>query len=317
MMSWPKRGSRSVLRRCTLGAACGLLALAALTPFKNSHAGPAGGTSLQGQAVGATADAYGSEQRAEELYLDGVEKLEAGHSEVARQMFESVIGRYPKARAAELARRQLAEIYSAKFTGLDVSPAESTASITPSDVTQPETATQISVTPRGAAWDEELRRNAAVQSRLRLEAGDRVFFSSGSAELGGRARMALSAQARWLQRWNEFEAAIEGHADEPGSDQENVVLSLRRAEAVRQRLIEEGVDARRLAVLPSGRTLRVATCSESECRAQNRRVVTLVFTNGTRERLGLVDSGPRAPELEQGTTSPNRSSVARSSEITR
>src|SRR6185295_4294412 len=106
---------------------------------------------------------------------------------------------------------------------------------------------------RGPAWDQELRRNASIQSKLRTEAGDRVFFGPGSAELGSRARTALAAQAQWLMRWHEFEAAIEGHADEPGTEQENVVLSEQRAEAVRQRLIDEGVEPNRLAVVPLGR----------------------------------------------------------------
>ena len=87
-------------------------------------------------------------------------------------------------------------------------------------------------------------------------------------------------------RWHEFEAAIEGHADEPGTEQENIVLSEQRAEAVRDRLIQEGVEPSRLAVVPLGRSIPVATCADTDCRAQNRRAVTLVFATGTRERLG-------------------------------
>jgi peptidoglycan-associated lipoprotein len=132
-----------------------------------------------------------------------------------------------------------------------------------------------------------LRRNASIQTMLRNEAGDRVFFSVGSAELGARARSALAAQAQWLNRWHEFEVAIEGHADEPGTDAQNVQLSATRADAVRQRLLAEGVDARRLVVVAQGRSQRVATCADPDCLAQNRRTVTLVFTTGTAARLGL------------------------------
>ncbi|MEI9901652.1 MAG: hypothetical protein WDN31_17805 [Hyphomicrobium sp.] len=53
---------------------------------------------------------YGVEQRAEELYLDGVEKRAAGHADFARQTFESVVSRYPASEAAEHARRDLAEL---------------------------------------------------------------------------------------------------------------------------------------------------------------------------------------------------------------
>jgi peptidoglycan-associated lipoprotein len=262
--------------------------------------------------------AYGSEQRAQELYLDGVEKLEAGHGDWARTTFESVIAQYPSSAAAEDARRQLGALYQANSAA---------GSSEDSDVLPPvvvPTAPAIAPLPpvpppalhagRGPAWEQELRRNSAIQSKLRREAGDRVFFSAGSAELGSRARSALAAQAVWLKRWHEFEAAIEGHADEPGSDRDNLDLSLQRAQAVRQRLIEEGVDASRVAVVPLGRTERLASCEEPDCRAQNRRSVTLVFASGTRGRLNLTDApqaqlvdrpaaalvAPRAAEIPTG-----------------
>lgn len=248
----------------------------------------------------AVATSYGSEERARELYLDGVEKLAAGHRDFARQTFEQLIARYPSTSVAEDARRQLGGLY--RDDSADARPA---LAITPPDTTGSITAPAISdiggVAPdlraRGPSWDQELRRNVSIQSKLRIDAGDRVFFATGSAELGGRARSALAAQAKWLMRWHEFEAAIEGHADEPGSEQENIILSAQRAEAVRDRLIQEGVEPSRLAVIPLGRSIPVATCADSDCRAQNRRAVTLVFATGTRERLGLVGSrAPRAAE---------------------
>ncbi len=153
----------------------------------------------------------------------------------------------------------------------------------------------------GPAWEQELRRNASIQGKLRMEAGDRVFFAAGSAELGSRARDALTAQAQWLKRWHEFEAAIEGHADEPGTDADNLKLSEQRAEAVRRRLVEEGVEASRLAVVAWGRTQRIATCPEPDCGSQNRRAVTLVFASGTSERLGLSGVANAEP-LERGDT---------------
>ena len=151
---------------------------------------------------------------------------------------------------------------------------------------------------------------------LRNEAGDRVFFSAGSAELGTRARSALAAQAQWLNRWREFEVAIEGHADEPGTDAENLQLSATRADAVRQRLLAEGVDARRLVVVAQGRSQRVAICADPDCNAQNRRTVTLVFTTGTAARLGLSDP-PATAQLkgtEPGTLAATPAAPRRSAE---
>jgi len=282
-MRWPLRAFGGV--RCALIVACALLV------------GVGGFSSCVAWADPASVPTYSDEQRAEELYVDGVEKLAAGHSDFARETFESVVANYPATVAALSARRQLDELRS--HAG-DVGPEGAVGGQAMPEIGVPVTGS-LSVPALAAtdtfeaaqpapspSWDRELRRNATIQSKLRREAGDRVFFSPGSAELGSRARTALMAQAQWLIHWHEFDAAIEGHADEPGSEEENVVLSQQRAEAVRQRLIEEGVEPTRLAVVPLGRSLRVATCADTDCRAQNRRAVTLVFSSGARERMGLV-----------------------------
>jgi peptidoglycan-associated lipoprotein len=275
-------------------------AFVAASAFALSIAGSPPRVALADPLLSAVSSPHGGEQRAEELYLDGLEKLAAGHSDFARETFESVVERYPATEAAEEARRQLSQIKSNSVYGTGVEASADDLPATGSLPSLGETAEAPDAQPsREPMWDRELRRNVSIQSKMRREAGDRVFFSAGSAELGSRARSALSAQAEWLMRWHEFEAAIEGHADEPGTDQENIVLSQQRAEAVRQRLIDEGVEPSRLAVVPLGRSVRVATCADTDCRAQNRRAITLVFASGTRERLGLVSSVPLAAALGQ------------------
>jgi outer membrane protein OmpA-like peptidoglycan-associated protein len=243
------------------------------------------------------------EQRAHELYLDATEKLDAGQPAWAEDAFETLIARFPNTAAATLARRQLDALYGGEAVGAT----DKTAEVPPGKAS-----ISIGSSP---LWDQELRRNASIQDKFRSEAGDRVFFSAGSAELGSRARTALATQAQWLIRWREFEAAIEGHADESGSDDDNLKLSEKRAEAVRQRLVDEGVEASRLAIVAQGRTQRIATCSEPECLAQNRRVVTLVFASGTSERLGL-GAAPAQAALDQrreqslGPAQPTRNPAA-------
>ncbi len=54
---------------------------------------------------------YGPEQRAQELYLDGMDKLGGGHREWAQETFESVIARFPNSAAAGLARQRLGDLY--------------------------------------------------------------------------------------------------------------------------------------------------------------------------------------------------------------
>lgn len=302
------RGRRGAWLTAMLGAV-GIFGSLNVAHAGPSHANPYPGTGLDasrtqavaeardqgsaGRPAGGLGDVDDQEQRAQELYLDGVEKLGAGRREWAQQTFESVIARFPNSAAATLARRELGSIYRGGATPLAATPqAPAKAVALPA---------QAEGTPEiggDAVWEQELRRNASIQTMLRTEAGDRVFFSVGSAELGTRARAALAAQAQWLSRWHEFEAAIEGHADEPGTEEENRKLSEQRAEVVRQRLVAEGVEARRLVVVAQGRTLRIAICTEPGCSAQNRRTVTLVFASGVRDRLGL-STGTAAATLDQ------------------
>lgn len=109
---------------------------------------------------------------------------------------------------------------------------------------------------------------------FQTEAGDRVFFSEDSAELGTRARAAIEAQAAWLLRHPQVSVTIEGHADDPGTPGRNHDLSRQRAQAVRTRLIERGVAPERVTIVAYGRERRVADCPGGLCTAQNRRTVT-------------------------------------------
>lgn len=278
------------------GGRCSALAYLVLSgAFALVCAGPAqAASSAAGHAPQqliqvAEGGSYGPEQRAQELYLDAMEKLDAGHDGWAQKTFETLIAQYPQSTAADQARRQLGLLYRHGAPPQDLPPANAEPVKAAAPAEPLPASLTVGATP---AWEQELRRNGPIQARLRNEAGDRVFFSAGSAELGSRARAALSAQAQWLNRWHEFEAAIEGHADEPGGEDENLELSAERAEAVRRRLVEEGVEASRLAIVAQGRMQRIATCAGGDCAAQNRRAVTLVFAGGTRARLGLTAPAP-------------------------
>jgi outer membrane protein OmpA-like peptidoglycan-associated protein len=287
-------GRRGAPARFVLAAALAMLCPGLAQAAASQHGGAALSSKLSAAAPGPLAagepklagngsEVFGPEQRAQELYLDALEKLDAGRDAWAQKTFEMLIARFPQSTAAGLARRQLGMLY--RHGTQKSAPGASDKDVAP-------VAAAPASLGSSSIWEQELRRNSAIQAKLRNEAGDRVFFSAGSAALGSRAIEALSAQADWLNRWHEFEAAIEGHADEPGSDEENFKLSEERAEAVRRRLVEEGVEASRLAIVAQGRTQRIAICGGLECAAQNRRVVTLVFASGTRERLGLTAPTP-------------------------
>ena len=65
---------------------------------------------------------------------------------------------------------------------------------------------------------------------------------------------------------------IEGHTDSVGGAKQNLVLSKKRASAVRGWLVTKGVDEDRLEVEGLGETKPIADNKTDEGRAQNRRV---------------------------------------------
>ena len=72
---------------------------------------------------------------------------------------------------------------------------------------------------------------------------------------------------------NNYEVTLEGHTDSIGSNQYNIGLSRRRAEAVKAKLIEFGLAEERIVGIEAkGEEYPVATNETPEGRLQNRRV---------------------------------------------
>ncbi|PTW62771.1 peptidoglycan-associated lipoprotein [Breoghania corrubedonensis] len=107
-----------------------------------------------------------------------------------------------------------------------------------------------------------------------MNVGRRTYFAGGAADLDTTAKRTLDKQAVWLRAHPEWYAKLQGHADDPGNAAANQTLSAKRAEAVMSYLVAQGVPATRLWAKGYARQRPVRACSEIECTAQNRRVVT-------------------------------------------
>lgn len=225
---------------------------------------------------------------AERLYKDARQALDAGRTDEAQRLFERLIAEAPASAEAAEARRHLGEIYrsaepaSAQPAAAgDPAPEGEAAPWPPAGpavAAAPPPATLDVSPPLPAAVIRKARVSGALDGQFLSDAGDRVFFSAGSADLGARARGVLQAQARFLQQHPELSAAVEGHADDGAlAEDETRRLSEARAAVVRERLIAEGVDADRLVAYGRGRDDRVANCTAAECLAQNRRAVTVLL----------------------------------------
>ena len=106
--------------------------------------------------------------------------------------------------------------------------------------------------------------------------GDRILFAVDQSTLSPEARTILQGQAGWLQTNSDYAIIIEGHADEQGTREYNLALGARRAAAVQNFLISQGVAANRLRTISYGKERPLEVCSEEACYAKNRRAVTVL-----------------------------------------
>jgi peptidoglycan-associated lipoprotein len=110
--------------------------------------------------------------------------------------------------------------------------------------------------------------------------GDRVLFAVDQSTLTPEAQAVLRQQAVWLMNNGGYTALIEGHADEQGTREYNLALGARRASAVQDFLIAQGVAPNRLRTISYGKERPLAVCSDETCYQQNRRAVTVLSAGG-------------------------------------
>ena len=106
-----------------------------------------------------------------------------------------------------------------------------------------------------------------------VELGDHVYFGNDSADIQRRSHPLLDNLASTLQSHSEIlRIRVDGHTDSNGTEEHNLDLSQRRAEAVMAYLIGQGVDASRLSAQGFGESRAIADNATAEGRQNNRRV---------------------------------------------
>lgn len=98
-----------------------------------------------------------------------------------------------------------------------------------------------------------------------------VRFGYDSAEIDSGARDALSRNLGWLRQNPRAKIEIEGHADSRGTIEYNLGLGAKRAKAVKDYLITQGVTADRISTISYGKELPLCHEETEDCWARNRR----------------------------------------------
>ena len=100
----------------------------------------------------------------------------------------------------------------------------------------------------------------------------KVNFANNSAEIQPSSFDMLQKYADFLTKYSAYSANIVGYTDSRGSEAYNQKLSQKRANAVKDMLLEKGVPADRLSSEGKGEANPIADNATSEGRAENRRI---------------------------------------------
>jgi peptidoglycan-associated lipoprotein len=115
-----------------------------------------------------------------------------------------------------------------------------------------------------------------TQEDLVANVGDRVFYDFNVARLRDDAKATLDKQAAWLAKNGSVNVQIAGNCDERGTEEYNLALGQRRANAASAYLKAKGVPGGRLTTISYGKDRPTAQGSTEEAWAQNRNAITSV-----------------------------------------
>lgn len=98
-----------------------------------------------------------------------------------------------------------------------------------------------------------------------------ILYGTNSYVLSDRSKFILKGFARFLKENPSISVSIQGHTDDVGDDNENLLLSDKRAHGVKDYLVSLGIEENRLKAKGYGETVPKVPNTSSSNRAKNRR----------------------------------------------
>ena len=98
-----------------------------------------------------------------------------------------------------------------------------------------------------------------------------IYFDYDKSDIRPDQVSTLQSNATWLKSNQSARFTIEGHCDERGSEEYNLALGDRRANAVKEFLVAQGVAANRIMTVSYGEERPVCRDTTEDCYAKNRR----------------------------------------------
>lgn len=210
-----------------------------------------------------------SEERIAEAHAR--EELEQGEAERNRVLLQA------REREAERARELAAQDRELAETSRDE--AQRNLALAEESREEAERARQLAAQEREAAAELE-QELAALQAEetergLVLTLSD-VLFDTDESTLKAGAEMTIGRLAAFLDEYPQRNVLIEGHTDARGPDEYNIELSERRADAVREALMSDGIDPGRIRTNGLGESYPIASNETVAGMQENRRVEIVI-----------------------------------------
>jgi len=241
----------------------------------------------------AAAEKNAAEERALRARADAEMQTRArADAEAARAQAEAA--KAEAQRATEDAERQKAEAEKAKAEAL----AQQQALAVEAEKARQAAAQSEQLRQEAEKEKQELRSRLLKQLNTVLATRDTarglianmsdVLFKTGSFELLTGARERLAKVSGIVLAYSSLHLSVEGHTDSVGTDDFNQQLSEKRAQAVRDYLVQQGISSDSIVASGFGKTAPVASNDTSDGRQQNRRVELVLSGDAIGD---LTDSG--------------------------
>jgi peptidoglycan-associated lipoprotein len=124
--------------------------------------------------------------------------------------------------------------------------------------------------PAPPTEDEIFKNKTLEQLNAEKPLAD-TFFGYDSTDLSAEARGLLQKDVDWMKKWTTTKVMVEGHADSRGTNEYNLALGERRADAVRDYMVSLGVPTDRITIVSKGEEQPFCSEETEACWQQNRR----------------------------------------------
>jgi peptidoglycan-associated lipoprotein len=98
-----------------------------------------------------------------------------------------------------------------------------------------------------------------------------IHFGYNDYTINDQDGSVLKSNASWLQAHPQTKVQVEGYCDERGSEEYNIALGAKRAEAGKDYLETLGISTTRMSTISYGKELPLCTDHDESCWSQNRR----------------------------------------------